>query len=370
MRSYTIFFLIISLLLMSGCGTTVVEDMVPETIYDGGGTVKSEPAEKYTEITAVGDIMIGRGVGTRLKSVGYTQPFSMIRPYLSSDLLVGNLECVISDRGEKMEGKGIYLQARPEAVETLKYLQFDTLSLANNHTMDYGEDAFTDTVDILKENGIVPVGAGNDIEEARTAYIKDVNGIKLAVLAYNQFYNVKWSKNGRTMVALEDRYGTAPLDIDIVKEDIMKAKDAADIIIVMPHWGAEESTVVSEDQIEMAHDMIDAGANAVIGSHPHILQGIEVYNGGLIAYSMGNFVFDQNDSENKESMVLRLKFTNDSLDETVITPFVIEDKMSPVPATGERAEEILERLNKLSQGLGTAVVQSGDTGYVKIKESN
>lgn len=370
MKNYAIFFLIISLLLISGCSTTAVENAVPETVYGGGETVKSEPEEKHTEITAVGDIMIGRGVGTRLKSAGYTQPFSTIKPYLSSDLLVGNLECVISDRGEKMDGKGIYLKARPESVETLKYLEFDALSLANNHTMDFGEDAFKDTMQILKENGISPFGAGMNAEEARTAYIKEINGIKIAVLAYNQFYNIKWSEDGRTMEALEGRCGTAPLDIAVIKEDIEKANETADIVIVMPHWGTEESTVVTEDQIKMAHEMIDAGADAVIGSHPHILQGIEVYNGGLIAYSMGNFVFDQNDSANKESIVLRLKFTNDRLDEAEITPFVIEDKVSPMPAVGEKVEEILGRLNRLSQFFGTVVVSKGDTGYVRVKESN
>ncbi|MDI6600286.1 MAG: CapA family protein [Thermoanaerobacteraceae bacterium] len=370
MKKYLLIFLIIIAVLLSGCSTTAVENTIANETDDEGETEELAVAVHHAEITAVGDIMLGRGVGTRLKNQEYTEPFSRIKPYIQSDIALGNLECVISDRGEKMEGKGIYLRARPEAVESLKYLGFDVLSLANNHIMDYGEDAFKDTIDILHSNDILPVGAGNNIMEARTPYIKDVDGIKAAVLAYNQFYNVKWSRNGRTMEALEDRCGTAPLDIEIIKEDIKRAKEIADIVIVMPHWGIEESTVVPEDQRQMAYDMIDAGASAVIGSHPHILQGIEVYNGSLIAYSLGNFVFDQNDSENKESIILRLKFTDGRISDAVIIPFVIEDKVRPAPVSGERAEAILDRLKSLSEDMGTFIEIDGDTGYIRVEEQD
>mgnify|MGYP000988646238 CR=1 FL=1 len=358
--------LILILLLSGGCAAPAMESVVPDKAHDREETVTPARQERQMKIAAVGDIMIGRGVGMKLKKEGYTKPFDSIKPYLDADLAIGNLECVLSDRGKETEGKGICLRARPEAVRTLTYLGFDALSLANNHTMDYGGDALKDTMDVLRENGISYMGAGDDIGQARTAYTKDVNGIKTTVLSYDQFYNIRWTKNGRSAGALEDRCGTAPLDMDMVKEDIAKAKETADVVIVMPHWGTEDSTVVTKDQIGMAHDMIDAGADAVIGSHPHILQGMEVYKGRLIAYSMGNFVFDQNDRENQESIVLNLKFTGCGLDEAVITPLVIVDKVSPVPAAGDRAKEILGRLKDLSQELGADVSVEGDTGSIKF----
>ncbi|TZE81592.1 CapA family protein [Calorimonas adulescens] len=367
MKKYLSLFLILMSIFLSGCTVKAVDRTVGEVTYDGGETKEPGAVTRHTYITAVGDIMLGRGVGTRLKNQGYTGPFEDIKPYIQSDMAVGNLECVISERGEKMEGKGIYLRARPEAVETLKYLGFDVLSLANNHTMDYGEDAFMDTVDILRKNGISTVGAGSNIAESRTPYIKDIDGIKVAVLGYNQFYNVKWSRDGRTMEALKDRCGTAPLDIGTIVDDIKKAREAADIVIVMPHWGVEESTIVPAEQRQMAHEMIDAGASVVIGSHPHILQGIEVYKGGLVAYSLGNFVFDQNDSRNKESIVLGLNFNDGKLSEAVISPFVIEDKVKPTPATGEKGEEILDMLKSLSEEFDTQINIEKATGKIRIE---
>jgi poly-gamma-glutamate synthesis protein (capsule biosynthesis protein) len=164
---------------------------------------------------------------------------------------------------------------------------FSAVSLANNHSVDYGPQAFSNQIDLLDKYQIKYFGGGKDIRTAHEPVIFEVKGQRIAILGYDIFLP-------RSFEALEDRPGTAWGDTDFIVADIKKAKSThrADIVITYPHWGWEGEMIASTNQVELAHLMIESGADAVVGGHPHVTQNIEIYKGKPIFYSLGNFVFD------------------------------------------------------------------------------
>jgi poly-gamma-glutamate synthesis protein (capsule biosynthesis protein) len=256
------------------------------------------------EITLVfvGDIMLSRNIGQiMVREDNWNYFFEPVAEYLkSADLTFGNFENPMSDRGVKV-GSIYSFRVDPRAVAGLVYGGFDVLSLANNHIWDYGREAFEDTRKILTDNAISYVGAGDDYAGAHTPVVKDVNGTKIAYLAYtNLLPGFLLRTDSAPAVA-------APL-IETVAQDVMRAKNVADIVIVSFHWGNEYETVHNADQEQRAKAAIDAGADLVIGHHPHVVQEVVKYGNGYIAYSLGNFIFDQNFSPDT-SWGLTLKAT-------------------------------------------------------------
>ena len=239
---------------------------------------------------AVGDIMLGRTIGDLILDQGAEAPFLYTAETLqSADITVGNLECPISKKGTAVEKKYVF-RAPPAAGISLSAAGFDLVSLANNHSLDYGPHALEDTLGILAQNDILAVGAGIDETEAYQPILIEVNGLKLAFVAFvdvptQDFDYLSWE-------AGKDKPGVAWAHEHRVREGVLAAKQSADIVIVMLHNGFEFSQNVLEPQQRIARVAIDSGAALVIGSHPHVLQRIESYQNGLIVYSMGNFVFD------------------------------------------------------------------------------
>ncbi len=239
---------------------------------------------------AVGDIMLGRTIGDLIETDGPQAPFLYTADTLSSaDIAIGNLECPISNRGQP-EDKTYIFRAPPEAGNSLAYGGFDLVSLANNHILDYGPLAMQDTITILAENHIHAIGAGMNDQEAYAPMFMEIDGLRLAFLAFaeippGRFDYLAWE-------AGENKPGIAWAHPDRIIEGVQSAKEQADVVIVMVHNGYEFIHNVAKHQKETAQLAIDSGAALVIGSHPHVLQRIDHYNGGLIAYSMGNFVFD------------------------------------------------------------------------------
>lgn len=251
----------------------------------------------------VGDIMLSRQVGNKMKKLNdWKWPFEKIADYLAgADLTFGNLEGPISSQGRNV-GSIYSFRADPKAIEGLKYAGFDILSVANNHMGDWSRAAMEDTFKILKENGIDYVGGGMNEQEAHSAKIKEVNGVKFGFLAYTSL-GAKWTE------AIASSSGIAWLSKEKIQEDISKAKQKADIVIVSIHFGDEYKQKANNFQKDMAQAAIDAGASLVIGHHPHVTEETEQYNGGFIAYSLGNFIFDQTFSkETMEGMLLKATF--------------------------------------------------------------
>lgn len=241
-------------------------------------------------LMAVGDIMLGRTIGEMLISEGIEAPFRFTADTLmSADITLGNLECPIADSGEPKE-KTYAFRAPLEAADSLAYAGFDLVSLANNHTLDFGSEALAQTLETLTAQGVQPVGAGMNAEEAYRPVIIEADGLRVAFLAFADVSTIDYDY--LAWEAGVDTPGIAWAHHDRIEAGVRAAKSEADLVVVLFHNGYEIIQKVSALQQEVAKLAIDAGADLVIGSHPHVLQRIEEYHGGLIFYSIGNFVFD------------------------------------------------------------------------------
>ncbi|MBR0120540.1 MAG: CapA family protein [Clostridia bacterium] len=204
------------------------------------------------------------------------------------DVMMLNNEFTYSKRGTPTPNKQFTFRADPSSVKYLNLLGVDIVSLANNHTYDYGSESFQDTLETLDNAAIPYVGAGNNIEEASRSVSYIINGCKVAYLAASRAENLRL-----TPLATISSEGVCSCygDSEEFIETIEKTAAKNDYVIVYVHWGTEYSTDLQNAQKELARKYIDAGADAVIGAHPHILQGIEFYNGKPVVYSLGNFLF-------------------------------------------------------------------------------
>ncbi|MBZ9572583.1 CapA family protein [Patescibacteria group bacterium] len=277
---------------------------------------------KDSEITifAVGDIMLNRGVEWYTeRNNDWRWPFLKIAEDLrKADILFGNLEGPISDKGERV-GSIYSFRADPKVLEGLTYAGFDILSLANNHMLDYQRVALEDAMMRLQDNEIDYVGAGFNKREAFSVKVREIRNTKIGFLAYTNLGPEVWR-------AGDDYSGIAWLnwdDIEKIREDIKKAKKEVDVLIVSLHSGEEYSKSPTHFQISFNKACIEAGADLVVGHHSHVIQKIERYNNGWIAYSLGNFVFDQGFSEETmRGLLLKILIKDKKIKE--ITPINIK----------------------------------------------
>jgi poly-gamma-glutamate synthesis protein (capsule biosynthesis protein) len=271
--------------------------------------------EKIT-LFFVGDIMLNRGVKMKVKNYGkgdFRFPFLKVSQFLKkADLLIGNLEGPISDKGKKV-GSIYSFRMDPQVIEGLKFAGFDILTLANNHIFDYTKLAMEDTILRLKEAGIDYLGAGLNYEEACFPKVKEVKNTKIAFLAFTNLGSPIWQ-------AKENSSGICWLNEINLEKGIREAKEKADIILVIFHFGDEYKTKSNFTQKYFSHLAIDLGADLIVGHHPHVVQEIEEYKGKYIAYSLGNFIFDQNFSkETMEGMLLKVVIENKKIKEILPT---------------------------------------------------
>ncbi len=276
-----------------------------------------EAPPREVTLLFVGDVMLSRGVGARMASqADWNFPFLKIAPTLrEADLTFGNLECPVSDAGRNRHHLYSF-RADPKAIEGLNFAGFDVMSVANNHMYDWGPEALVDTLRRLREAGIQPVGAGADDREAHYPALVEVKGLKIAFLAY---VNVE----PKAATAGPEKPGVAWLDPARVMADIRFARPLADVVIVGLHWGIEYMTRPQPEQVELAHEMIDAGADLVVGGHPHVVQPLEEYQGRWIAYSLGNFVFDQKAPGTHAGLMLKVRISGREITEVLPVPIAI-----------------------------------------------
>ncbi len=300
---------------------------------------------------AVGDVMVGRAVGKLIDEHTPDYPFERVREYLKQpDLTFGNLECAVTKRGFTTN-KAYRLKADPKVVPALSEAGFDVLSLANNHTMDCGRLGLLETLSSLKGAGISTVGAGKDSLDARKPVLESVHGIRVAFLAFTDAPD-----------------GSSPclawIDSARVVQAVREAKKQADLVLVSFHWGEEYATAPLPYQKALAHAVIDAGAALVIGHHPHVIEGVERYKQGLIAYSLGNFVFDQHEERGKRGIALGCLLTKDGVAHAVLAPYVIRENR-PQPPEPWEDWEIMATVRAYSQTLGTGVEIREGLGWVE-----
>ncbi len=222
--------------------------------------------------------------------------------FAKADIRIANLECVVATTGSA-GNKNYTFRAHPRVLPVLRR-HLDGVTLANNHSGDYGREAFAQMLGVLREAGLAQAGGGMNLREAHTPWIVERQGLRIAILSYNEFMP-------RSFEADFDAPGIAWSEDEQVVDDIRRARSVhrADLVIPFMHWGWENERVANERQRQLARLMIDAGADAVIGGHPHVTQDIEHYRGKPIVYSVGNFVMKETDNEaQRQAWVLRMVF--------------------------------------------------------------
>ena len=251
-------------------------------------------------IVWMGDVMLADGPGRLIASGG--NPFQPFASRLDeADIRVANLECVIAMGGKALD-KPWAFRASPAVLPILKS-HVDAISLANNHAGDYGKEAFSEMIARLRQANLLYFGGGMDWQEAHKPLIIERKGLKIALLGYDEFFP-------RVFEAGEKLPGVAWSEDEQVVYDIQQARKQADIVIPFMHWGQEHEPTANDRQRELARLMIDAGADAVVGTHPHVVQDTEIYRGKPIVYSLGNFIFDGFSSiENNTGWILWMDVT-------------------------------------------------------------
>lgn len=301
-----------------------------------------------TSVAAVGDIYLGKK-GPDFETTEGLRPLSSVRALLQkADFRFANLEGPLSNEGRPIKKSSMFMGGN--SIRALTEGRFNVLSLANNHVFDYGARAFCRTVQLLEQNGMSHTGAGLNIADARRPAVVEANGLKVAVLAYGWSFIQCVTAGRRT-------YGTAPLNRRIILQDLRSARRQADVIIISMHWGYERELYPLPSQRCLAHKLIDAGADLIIGHHPHVLQGIERYGRGAIAYSLGNFCFadpgyfEAWGGRDRYSAILKCSFSPRGLEGVEIIPTVANESFQPVPLDGFEKEEALAWLRRLSEPL-------------------
>jgi poly-gamma-glutamate synthesis protein (capsule biosynthesis protein) len=272
----------------------------------------------------------------------------------SADITIGSLDGALSDYNPPPPCVETHrnLLAPSEAARGLQFAGFDVVTVATNHAADCGlgrgcvHESLLDTLANLRAAGIQPVGGGKDLAEASAPVILAVSGVRFAFLAFSAVNDGIW--------AGESTPGTAPFKTEIYSEAIRRAREQADVVIVLPQWGREFSPEISWTQLKGAGEMAQAGAALIVGNNPHRVQGLETFpNGAVAAYALGNFVFDQEWSDGTQytlqGVLLRATFRGARLEEIELLPIHIYDDVQPRLAPPEEAAEILRQIAESSR---------------------
>lgn len=312
-------------------------------------------ADAETRITLVGDIMLGRRVAESAVAGG--DPAAPLRPLqrrlARADITVGNLESTLSRAGAPRQGDDSFA-APPAVLSGLADSGFDVLSLANNHTGDFGNAALLQTLRRVRRSPIEQVGGGRDASRAWRPVVVRRHGVRFGFVAFNaigETPRATASASGVASVRMQPR--TGPLDATDLRRatrTVRVLRDRADVVVVLPHWGAQYTHVPVPAQRRVGRALVAAGADVVVGGHPHWVQRVERVRGGpggvgLVVYSLGNYVFDMDFMrQTQEGVVCDLVFAGDRLRSARFTPYVIGADFAPRVVHGPRARTILRPL--------------------------
>jgi poly-gamma-glutamate synthesis protein (capsule biosynthesis protein) len=303
--------------------------------------VQGPPPGRVTTVTIVGDIMLGRGVagGAALRP--------MRARLAAADITVGNLESTLSDDGPPNPVQGDPFHASPTVRVGLRAAGFDALSLANNHTGDYGAAALVQTVRRLGAGGISTFGAGRDLAEARMPAVLERNGVTFGFLGFNSIGETQEAAPGQPgAVAISMPPRTGPLDraeLDRFLGDVRRLADRVDVVTVMPHWGEQYVHRPWPVQEQVARRLVGAGADLVVGGHPHVVQGASMVGDALVVQSSGNFVFDMDfRTDTMEGLVLEATFWGDRLVAADFVPYRLGADFAPRVVPHAEARSILD----------------------------
>ncbi len=303
-------------------------------------------------------------IGEALKGLGQEDilvllPFQHVKEEIKkADISFVNLESAFTTKEKKAPGQLFWIKSDPSTLQAIKNTGYDIVNIGNNHTLDYGQDGLLDTISHVEKLKFPYTGAGKNAKDAYTAREMTVKGKKFKFLSFVRFMpDSNW-------VAGENKPGVANgYDLNLVTKTIKEQKQDADYLIVYMHWGVEKSNRPVEYQKQYVPKMVEAGANAIVGSHPHWLQGFEYYNKVPIAYSLGNFLFPSYvNGKSAETGVLTLTFKGKDV-QMSFNPYIIRNnQVSPV--NEEEKKKALQYLQTISTD-----VEIDDTGKIKNKRN-
>ncbi len=322
------------------------EVILPEKVSLSPPTIIDKKVESI-RISAVGDIFMAGTSAPIMQKRGYDYPFSKTKHlFQDSDVIIGNLEGPLTSRGTaNRDKKYVFRSPARHVAPALKAAGFNVVTLANNHTIDYGIIGLNDTIQALNSEKIAYIGAGNNLEEARKPYIFEKSGFKVAFLGYSLTYPEEfwadWNKAG-TVFGYEHT----------IRQDIQRLHGQVDSIVVSFHWGREGTTKLRAYQTHLGRVAIDEGAALVIGHHPHIMQGIERYKHGLILYSLGNYVFGSYSNRSQFGGIANVVLNRKGVVALQLTPIDTNNfrrHFQPIPLTGKRLQSALSAVQQLAQ---------------------
>jgi poly-gamma-glutamate capsule biosynthesis protein CapA/YwtB (metallophosphatase superfamily) len=317
--------------------------------------IRSErPVPEVTTVAAVGDIMLGRRVGDRHRGDPGAPLEPLAKRLAAAEITIGNFESTLSTAGSPTQG-GDSFAASPRVASGLRAAGFDLLSLANNHVGDYGDRALRQTLARFQAAKIKTAGAGRDLAAARRPVIIARDGVRIGFLAVDSI--------GETPAATRNRAGanrlnmpprTGPLNhsqLRRITSDIRALRKQVEAVVVLTHWGTQYTHRPASSQRTAARAFADAGADLVIGGHPHWVQGLEMANSGVVVHSLGNFVFDMDfQTKTREGIFLEIVLWDDKVKGVEPVPYVIDKSFTPRLVGGDRAREILTDLWRSSRG--------------------
>ncbi len=332
------------------------------------------PAFSYAEkntvtISLAGDVLLGSWIGKHMETHGVDYPWeSVSKVFLASDLSLVNLECSVGTVGEAQEKEFTY-RANPETLQGLVNAGVKGVNIGNNHTLDFGRECFVQTLDNLERHNIKYTGGGRDINVAYEPAIWEINGIKIGFIGFSRVTpHVDWYATEKRTGTVNGYDGNAKNMIKAVQQ----AKKKVDFLIVSFHWGIQLADYPRDNDVAIAKELIDSGADCIMGHHPHVLQGIEFYKDRPIVYSLGNFIFGSKNERTSQTMIFKMEINKDGIINTNIIPGMIKSG-KPVISEGEDKEKIINLINELSADWGTKVSNNGNiTGnieYVSHAES-
>ncbi len=308
--------------------------------------------KKKTEITIgfMGDVMLGRLVNQVIDTKGYKYPWGNMLPILhENDINIINLETTLT-RSVKKVPKVFNFKATPEKVQSLIDARIDVVNLANNHALDFSQEGLLETLKTLDNANIKHVGAGENAQKARAPVIIEKKGIRIGIIGFTD--------NEPGWKAEKNKPGTNYFrvgDVEKVKKDIAHMRDEVDFIIATQHWGPNKREVPTQEFINFAHAMIDAGVDIIHGHSAHVTQGIESYKGKLILYDTGDFIDDYMVGpilRNDHSFLFQVTVSKNSIKRLTLIPVKIENRQVN-RATGKDYHELVDRIKRLSQAFWT-----------------
>ncbi|WP_369900084.1 CapA family protein [Bacillus manliponensis] len=301
---------------------------------------KEDPEIK---IAFAGDTMFDWQLRPVVQNKGADYPFQHVKQEIeSADYAYVNLESVFTTREQKSPGQLFWIKSDPSTLKAIKNTGFDMASIGNNHTMDYGQEGLLDTISHLEKLDLPYTGAGKNAKEAYSAKDVTIKGKKFKFLSFVRFMpSTSW-------VASENKPGVANgYNLNLVTKTIEEQKKDADYLVVYMHWGVEKTNRPAQYQRDYVQKMTEAGADAIVGSHPHWLQGFEYHNGVPVAYSLGNFLFPNYvKGHSAETGVLTLTFKGDDITMSFNPYMIRNDQISPLQDSEK--QKMLQYLQSVS----------------------